>query len=128
MIALDITRHWGGETSEAKLAVAVPNGVPEDPFEQRQLYAEIVLEMSGLLISVVIGSTPMPAGAYLRVAHSNGGFTDFAIEDDLNVDDKDDKVMDAITRLAADAIIESVTAYWDERGWSRPQLRPRNGQ
>jgi len=123
MIALDVTRHWDGNESHAHLAVAVPEGVPDDPLEQRQLYAEIVLEMSGLLISIVIGSTPMPAGAYLRVKHTTGAHTDFRIEDDLKGEDKDECVMETITRLAADAIIDSVTAYWDERGWNRPALR-----
>lgn len=126
MIALDVTRHWGEHESHAHLAVAVPAGVPDDPKEQRDLYAEIVLEMSGLLISIVIGSTPMPAGAFLRVKHTGGGHTDFRIEDDLKGEDKSEEVMEAITRLAADAIIESVTAYWDERGWCRPALRPRD--
>ena len=126
MISLDVTRHWEGVESHAHLAVAVPEGVPDDPQEQKELYAEIVLEMSGLLISIVIGSTPMPAGAFLRVKHTSGAHTDFRIEDDLTGEEKDDRIMDVITRLAADAIIESVTDYWDEKGWCRPAFRSRD--
>ncbi len=115
---IKISRNWNDMVSEARLVIALPDGAPKERKEQVTFYEEVCYEASKILLGIIIDSTPMPSGAFMRIEYM-GSVHDIRCETDMRDGDAPEQEVTALGRAVAGAVIGVVGTYFDEHGWDR---------
>lgn len=115
---IKISRNWGDFHSEARLVIALPDGAPDGSKEQVTFYEEVCYEAAKILLGIVIESTPMPGGAFMRIEYQDS-IHDIRCETDMNENGVPEQEVVALGRAVAGAVIGVVGKYFDDHGWDR---------